>query len=75
VAIEFKNPLAEKAAFIATFDNPCFSMGAKMPDTLEPGKATQLQVKYDENPDHPTTGRMIVSCKDLASWVYYLAKE
>jgi hypothetical protein len=46
-----------------------------MPDTLEPGKPTQLQVKYDANAKHPSTGRMIISTKDLASWVYYLQGE
>lgn len=44
VSIEFKNPLAEKAQFIATFDNPTFMLSSKMPDFLEPGKSIQLQV-------------------------------
>lgn len=44
VPIEFKNPLIEKAQFIATFDNPTFALASKMPDFLEPGKPVQLQV-------------------------------
>ena len=74
VAIEFRNPLIEKAQFIATFDNPMFSLASKMPDFLEPGKPVQLSVTKAkvEGDAHPPTGRMIVSTKGLAPWVYYL---
>lgn len=78
VTIEFKNPLVEKAQFIATFDNPSFMLASKMPDFLEPGKPTQLQVtkaKVEGDVKHPPTGRMIVSTKGLAPWVYYLSSE
>lgn len=73
--IEFRNPLIEKAQFIATFDNPIFSLASKMPDVLEPGKPIQLSVtkaKVDDDDKNPPTGRMIVSTKGISPWVYYL---
>lgn len=76
VPIEFKNPLVEKAQFIATFDNPSFMLASKMPDFLEPGKPVQLSVtRAKVDGDHPNTGRMIVSTKGLPPWVYYLASD
>ena len=75
ITIEFKNPLIEKAQFIATFDNPIFSLASKMPDVLEPGKPVQLSVtknKVEGDIKHPPTGRMIVSTKGITPWVYYL---
>ena len=35
---KFKNPLPEKAEFISTFDNPCFSLANKPAGPLDPGK-------------------------------------
>jgi hypothetical protein len=75
VGLEFKNPLIEKAQFIVTFDNSCFSLAAKLPDSLDPGKPVQIQVKYDAAPSNPSTGRMIVSTKGLPPWTYYLQGE
>ena len=75
VGLEFKNPLVEKAQFIVTFDNPSFSLAAKLPDSLDPGKPVQLQVKYDVDASRPTTGRMIISTKGIPPWIYYLQGE
>lgn len=54
--IDFKNPLNEKCEFNVTFDNPNFSLASKLPGPLEPGKVTNLQIKYDGKADLPTTG-------------------
>jgi hydrocephalus-inducing protein len=73
--IDFKNPLNEKCEFIVTFDNPNFSLASKLPGPIDPGKVTNLQIKYDAKPDLPTTGRMIVQTKGLPPWIYYLQGE
>ena len=75
IGIDFKNPLNEKCEFLVTFDNPNFSLASKLPGPLEPGKATNLQIKYDAKPDLPTTGRMIITTKNLPPWIYYLQGE
>jgi hydrocephalus-inducing protein len=73
--IDFKNPLNEKVDFITTFDNPNFSLASKPAGPLDPGKVTNLQIKYDAKPDLPTTGRMLVTTKGLPPWIYYLQGE
>lgn len=73
--IDFKNPLNEKCEFVVTFDNPNFSLASKLPGPIDPGKITNLQIKYDAKPDLPTTGRMIVSTKGLPPWIFYLQGE
>ena len=73
--IDFKNPLSEKCEFTIRFDNPCFSLAAKLPGPLDPGKPISLPVKFDFSEDHPTTGRMFISTKDLPPWIYYLHGE
>ena len=77
VPIEFKNPLIEKAQFIATFDNPIFSLASKMPDVLEPGKPVQLSVTKSkaDGDSGQEKGRMIVSTKGITPWIYYLQSE
>jgi len=73
--IDFKNPLNEKSDFQVTFDNANFTLASKLPGPLEPGKVTNLQIKYDGKPDLPTTGRMIVTTKGLPPWIFYLQGE
>lgn len=73
--IDFKNPLNEKSEFLVTFDNVNFSLASKLPGPLEPGKVTNLQIKYDGKPDLPSTGRMIVTTKGLPPWIFYLQGE
>ena len=73
--IDFKNPLNEKVDFITTFDNPNFNLASKPSGPLDPGKVTNLQIKYDAKPDLPTTGRMLVTTKGLPPWIYYLQGE
>ena len=75
VGIDFKNPLNEKVEFICTFDNTNFSLASKAAGPLDPGKVTNLQIKYDAKPDLPTTGRMLVTTKGLPPWIYYLQGE
>lgn len=75
VGVDFKNPLNEKCEFIVNFDNPNFSLGSKLPGPLDPGKITNLQIKYDAKADLPKTGRMIVTTKGLPPWIYYLQGE
>mmetsp|Transcript_22444 Transcript_22444/g.16939 ORF Transcript_22444/g.16939 Transcript_22444/m.16939 type:complete len:201 (+) Transcript_22444:37-639(+) len=70
--IDFKNPLNEKCEFTVNFDNPNFSLANKLPGPLDPGKLTGLQIKFDNKPEYPNTGRMIISARGLPSWVYYL---
>mmetsp|Transcript_8824 Transcript_8824/g.8166 ORF Transcript_8824/g.8166 Transcript_8824/m.8166 type:complete len:114 (+) Transcript_8824:415-756(+) len=70
--IDFKNPLIEKCEFTVNFDNANFSLANKLPGPLDPGKVTSLQIKFDNKPEYPTTGRMIVSAKGLPPWIYYL---
>ena len=74
-AIDFKNPLFEKCEFQITFDNPNFSLGSKAPGPLDPGKATSLQIKFDNKPEYPSTGRMIITARGLPPWIYYLQGE
>jgi hydrocephalus-inducing protein len=73
--IDFKNPLSEKCEFTIRFDNPCFTLATKLPGPIEAGKPVSLQVKYDYNEAYPSTGRMLISTKDLPAWVYYLHGE
>lgn len=73
--IDFKNPLNEKCEFQVSFDNNNFSLASKLPGPLEPGKAVNLQIKYDGKSDYPSTGRMIVATKGLPPWIYYLQGE
>ena len=75
VGIDFKNPLNEKCEFAVTFDNPNFQLASKLPGPLDPGKVTNLQIKYEAKPDLPNTGRMIVSTKGLPPWIFYLQGE
>lgn len=75
VGIDFKNPLNEKVEFLVTFDNSNFSLASKLPGPLEPGKVTNLQIKYDGKADLPSTGRMIVTAKGLPPWIFYLQGE
>lgn len=71
-AIDFKNPLNEKQDFMVTFDNPNFSLASKPPQAVDPGKTTNLQIKFDAKPELPSTGRMMVTAKGLPPWIYYL---
>lgn len=73
--IDFKNPLNEKAEYNVAFDNANFSLASKAAGPLDPGKITNLQIKYDAKPDLPTTGRMLVTTKGLPPWIYYLQGE
>lgn len=73
--IDFKNPLNEKAEFACTFDNPNFSLASKPAGPLDPGKLTNLQIKFEGKADLPTTGRMLVTTKGLPPWIYYLQGE
>lgn len=73
--IDFKNPLNEKAEFICTFDNPNFSLASKPAGPLDPGKLTNLQIKFEGKADLPTTGRMLCTTKGLPPWIYYLQGE
>lgn len=75
IGIDFKNPLNEKCEFMVTFDNPNFSLASKLPGPLDPGKATNLQIKFEAKADLPNTGRMIVTTKNLPPWIYYLQGE
>lgn len=75
VGVDFKNPLNEKCEFAVNFDNPNFQLASKLPGPLDPGKVTNLQIKYDGKADLPSTGRMIVSTKGLPPWIYYLQGE
>jgi hydrocephalus-inducing protein len=75
VGIDFKNPLNEKVEFVVNFDNSNFSLASKLPGPLEPGKVTNLQIKYDGKADLPSTGRMIVTAKGLPPWIFYLQGE
>ena len=75
VGIDFKNPLNEKCEFTVTFDNPNFNLASKLPGPLDPGKVTNLQIKFEAKPDLPNTGRMIVSTKGLPPWIFYLQGE
>eukprot|EP00830_Metopus_es_P004011 TRINITY_DN13708_c0_g1_i2.p1 TRINITY_DN13708_c0_g1~~TRINITY_DN13708_c0_g1_i2.p1 ORF type:complete len:852 (-),score=171.11 TRINITY_DN13708_c0_g1_i2:10-2565(-) len=75
VNIEFKNPLSEKCEFSIRFDNPCFTLATKLPGPIESGKGVSLPVKYDFSDSQPSTGRMIISTKDLPPWIYYLHGE
>ncbi len=75
IEIDFKNPLIEKCEFTVTFDNPNFSLANKLPGPLDPGKATKLQIKFDNKAEYPSTGRMIISAKGLPSWIFYLQGE
>lgn len=75
IGIDFKNPLNEKVEFVATFDNPNFSLASKPAGPLDPGKQTNFQIKFENKADHPSTGRMIVSTKGLPPWIYYLQGE
>jgi len=72
---DFKNPLNEKAEFFVSFDNQNYSMASKGLGVLEPGKLTNIQIKYDGKADFPTTGRMIVTTKGLPPWIFYLQGE
>jgi hypothetical protein len=74
-AVDFKNPLIEKCEFQVAFDNANFTAGSKPPGPLEPGKVTSLQIKFENKPDLPRTGRMIVTTKGLPPWIYYLQGE
>lgn len=75
VNIEFKNPLSEKCEFAIRFDNPCFTLATKLPGPLESGKGVSLPVKFDFKEGESTTGRMMISTKDLPAWIYYLHGE
>lgn len=72
VGIDFKNPLNEKSEFNCTFDNANFSLFSKPAGLLDPGKVTNLQIKYDGKSDLPSTGRMLVTSKGLPPWIFYL---
>eukprot|EP00826_Nyctotherus_ovalis_P043009 TRINITY_DN4497_c0_g1_i5.p1 TRINITY_DN4497_c0_g1~~TRINITY_DN4497_c0_g1_i5.p1 ORF type:complete len:195 (-),score=47.96 TRINITY_DN4497_c0_g1_i5:112-696(-) len=74
-AIDFRNPLSEKAEFAVRFDNPCFSLANKLAGLLDAGKSVQLQVKFDYSEGQSNTGRMIVTTKGFPAWVYYLHGE
>ena len=73
--VDFKNPLNEKCEFLVTFDNQNFSLASKLPGPLDPGKVTNLQIKFEGKADLPKTGRMMVSTKGLPPWVFYLQGE
>lgn len=74
--VDFKNPLNEKCTFAVSFDNPNYMINGKGGEILlEPGKVTNLQIKYDGKADLPTTGRMIVTTKGLPPWIFYLQGE
>lgn len=75
IGVDFKNPLNEKCEFSVNFDNANFQLASKLPGPLDPGKVTNLQIKYDGKADLPSTGRMIVSTKGLPPWIYYLQGE
>ena len=75
VGIDFKNPLNEKCEFTVNFDNNNFSLASKLPGPLDPGKITNLQIKYEGKADLPNTGRMIVTTKGLPPWIFYLQGE
>lgn len=75
IGIDFKNPLVEKVEFTAVFDNANFSLASKPAGALDPGKATNFQIKFENKADLPSTGRMIVSTKGLPPWIYYLQGE
>jgi hypothetical protein len=75
LGIDFKNPLIEKVEFTAVFDNANFTLASKPPGLIDPGKATQFQIKFENKADLPSTGRMIVSTKGLPPWIYYLQGE
>lgn len=75
VGVDFKNPLNEKCDFMVNFDNHNFSLASKVPVTLESGKLTNLQIKFEAKADLPTTGRMIVTTKGLPPWIFYLQGE
>jgi hypothetical protein len=70
--VDFKNPLNEKQDFVVNFDNPNFSLASKPPQGVDPGKVTQLQIKFEAKPDLPQTGRMMVTAKGLPPWIFYL---
>lgn len=72
IGVDFKNPLNEKCEFSVSFDNPNFVLASKLPGPLDPGKVTNLQLKFEGKADLPSTGRMIVSTKGLPPWIYYL---
>ena len=75
MGFDFKNPLNEKVDFICTFDNANFSLASKPAGLLDPGKVTNLQIKYDGKPDLPNTGRLLVTTKGLPPWIFYLQGE
>jgi len=61
--------------FAVNFDNSNFSLASKLAGALDPGKVTNLQIKYDGKADLPSTGRMIVTAKGLPPWIFYLQGE
>lgn len=75
IGVDFKNPLNEKCEFQVNFDNANFVLASKLPGPLDPGKAINLQIKFEGKADLPSTGRMIVTTKGLPPWIYYLQGE
>jgi len=73
--INFKNPFVEKCEFTIRFDNPCFSLANKLPGPIDAGKSIDLQVKFEFNEKQSSTGRMMISTKELPPWIYYLHGE
>ena len=52
-------------------DNPSFSV--KQEENIPAKKTITVKISHKKSEDHPSTGKLIVSCTETPStWVYYL---
>uniref|UniRef100_A0A0G4I9B7 HYDIN/VesB/CFA65-like Ig-like domain-containing protein n=1 Tax=Chromera velia CCMP2878 TaxID=1169474 RepID=A0A0G4I9B7_9ALVE len=73
-SVEFRNPLETPAEFTFTVDNPQFVCAQSAKAVLLEAKKS-VQVQLSTKADKPTTGRLIVTGKNTATWVYYLKAD